>query len=302
MISNTPLVGFVILNYKIWEKTVSCVQSILDSYHDDKVIVIVDNKSPNESYDKLLELYSTDRYKEIKVIQTGRNGGFSYGNNYGFNYIKDTYPLVDKIVISNNDILFQAGAIKEMLDGFSISEQVVLTAPKIYDPQGNETNIPWKVKPNILQELYLADCTPCIFKWIELDDNVIAYMVSGCCFAVDKKLFDKIGKFDENVFLYNEENIISKKIADNHLIIVYCPNSKVIHDHGSTTGNQTIFVDKEYAKSSLYFFKEYEKLSTLQLKLIKVYFLFRITLKYISCRYSCKNGYWKGLKEIFLFH
>ncbi len=298
MNKNNLKMGIVILNYKTWEKTISCVQSIIETYRGDKVIVIVDNKSPNESFEKLSKVYCTSDFEEVKVVQTDRNGGFSYGNNYGFRYIRDNFPEIEKIVITNNDIIFQTDAIRSMLDGFNTSKAVVMTAPKIYDIKGNATNVPWKKKPNLLQELYLADCSPCVYTWEELNDDVFAYMVSGCCFTVDKDLFASIGGLDENVFLYNEENIISKKIADAQLKIVYSPLAGVVHDHGSTTGNSTIFVDKEYAKSSLYFFEKYEEVTALQLMALKAFYILRITAKCLLGKYANRDGYLNGVREI----
>lgn len=298
MISANKSLGFVILNYNTWEKTILCVKSIFNTYLGKKNIVIVDNQSPNESYDKLTKYYNVEGFEDVEIVQSGKNGGFSYGNNFGFNYINEKYPDIDKIIITNNDIIFQSEAIDRLISGFNHTDDVVMTAPKIYDTEGNKTNIPWKCKPNVMQELYLADCSLCIYKWEELNDNVFAYMVSGCCFAVDRFLFSKIGGFDEKVFLYNEENIISKKIADHHLKIIYCSGASVIHDHGSSTGTQSIFVDKEYAKSALYFFKNYERLPHVSLILIKSFLLSRIIAKYVLQKYKDRDGFWKGVKEI----
>ena len=84
--NNVPI-GIVILNFKTWEKTVECVDSIYKTYRESKRIVVVDNHSPNDSYTRLSAIYDNEEYKDVTVIKTERNGGFSYGNNYGFDYV-----------------------------------------------------------------------------------------------------------------------------------------------------------------------------------------------------------------------
>lgn len=292
------MIGVVILNYRTWEKTVSCVQSIYDTYPSPKEIVIVDNKSPNDSYERLNNLYPKCDYPDITIIQTDRNGGFSYGNNFGFDYITRNYPEISKVVITNNDIIFEEDAISNLTSSFSANENVVMTAPSIHDVNAKRTNAPWKCKPSIIQELGLKSTAQCTYQWTELTGSTQVYMVSGCCFAVDKDLFNKIGRFDDNVFLYNEENIISKKIADNGLKIIYSPTANIIHDHGSTTGNNSIFVDKEFVKSSLYFYSRYEGLNTFCISCIRWFYILRITLKIFLLKYKSTEGYFSAVKEI----
>ena len=51
----TEPIGIVILNYKTWEKTLACAESIYQNYSGEFQIVIVDNNSPNDSYNRLTQ-------------------------------------------------------------------------------------------------------------------------------------------------------------------------------------------------------------------------------------------------------
>lgn len=299
---NNKVIGIVILNYKTWEKTVACVESIQQTYPYEKHIVIVDNMSPNESFEKLSSIFSSEKYMCVTVIKTDHNGGFSYGNNYGFDYVCNNFPEISKVVITNNDIIFKEDALSKLISAFSYSSRVVMTAPSICNVDGKQTNAPWKKKPSIMQDLGLKSITDCTFNWSEIKDNLPVYMVSGCCFAVDRVNFISVGRLDDGVFLYNEENIFSKKFADAGLQIIYCPNANIVHDHGSTTGNNNMFVDKEYVKSSLYFFGKYEGVSQFNLCIIKLFYIIRITIKLVLKRYSNTFGYRNAIFEICNYH
>ena len=57
-------VGFVILNYKTYQDTIKCVQSIVNTIDTDNYfIVIVDNGSDNESLEEMLSF--AKRVKEF---------------------------------------------------------------------------------------------------------------------------------------------------------------------------------------------------------------------------------------------
>lgn len=294
-------IGIVILNYRTWEKTLSCVESIYNTYLGAKEIIIVDNQSPNDSFLQLKNMYNTNEYKDVTVIQTEKNGGFSYGNNYGFDYIVKHFPDITKIIITNNDIIFKEGTIEKLVNAFKYSDKVVMTAPSVYNVTGERTNAPWKKKPTVIQEIGLKSLNGCAYEWSELNENLPVYMVCGCCFAVERDNFLSIDRFDENVFLYNEENIFSVKITEKGLQIIYCPDADIIHDHGSTTGNSNVFVDKEYVKSTLYFMKYYEHLSNSKIYLLKWFYTLRILAKKVLHKYDNSQNLQKAIKEIFKY-
>ncbi len=294
-------IGIVILNYKTWEKTILCVQSIIDTYKSPKTIVIVDNNSPNNSYENLVNYYKEEKYDEITVIKTSKNGGFSYGNNFGFNYIRKNHENIKHVIMTNNDIIFQEQTLTKLLNNFSINPNIALTAPSILDTNLLKTNNPWSKKPGLLHVLNIRNTDPLVYNWQELTGPTIVYMVSGCCFAVDADKFEQIGEFDENVFLYNEENILSLKLSQAGYQLIADPSANVIHDHGFTTGNSSIFVDKEFVKSSLYFWREYEKLNKISIFTLWLYLTFKMIIKSLIKKYNTNNGLWCAIKETFSY-
>ena len=121
---------FVILHYITIEDTKKCVESIINRFNDVN-IVIVDNASPNNSGQKLLEMYKD--FENIKVILNDCNLGFANGNNIGFKYAK--YKLnADFIILCNNDTyILQDNFLKLILDEYSKSKFAIL-GPKILLP------------------------------------------------------------------------------------------------------------------------------------------------------------------------
>lgn len=98
-------ISFVILNYKTYEETAACAESILTTQTwEDIQIVIVDNGSGNGSAERLRERFAGE--ERVHVIASEENLGFARGNNLGIRYAREQFNP-DFIVAANSDILFE---------------------------------------------------------------------------------------------------------------------------------------------------------------------------------------------------
>ena len=99
-------VGIVILNYMTYELTINCLDNLNNMEYNNFFVVVVDNLSPNNSYEKIFEYISKGKFKyDIYLLKSDKNGGYSYGNNLG---VKKAENLkADYILIMNNDIFIK---------------------------------------------------------------------------------------------------------------------------------------------------------------------------------------------------
>lgn len=270
----------VIVNYNDYETT----KRLLDNVKDYKVlkeIVVVDNKSTDNSLEELRKL----KNKKITIIDSGKNKGYSYALNVGCKYLIDKYKSLN-IVISNSDIIIESELDIKDLNSY-ISTKNVIVGPTII--QGNDLNrgfkipSPWQdIKQNIVffgkrvlaKELSYPD------NYYHKDISKVD-TVSGCFFMISSKHLEDMGYFDENVFLYYEENIMgikTKKLGKN---IIVCNNVDVIHDH-SVSIDKSLKRIKKYdilKTSQEYFEKTYNGANKIELFFLKVFrYLTRILL------------------------
>ena len=287
-------VGVIILNYNTYSNTVACIESILNngSATTDVEILIVDNCSPNESFEYLSREIRDRKYGNVSIVKTDHNGGYSYGNNIGLTEIKKRG--LDYCIVTNNDVLFYDNSISEMIEPLRNNEKRVVVVPKVLNVNGIETSFPTIKKRKILKWIVGGNDGKIAYRG-EKASNV--YSFSGCCFACNVKLMDQIGMFDENVFLYCEEAILSKKIADAGYNIYYAPASVITHFHGATTGKSSAFVDSEYSKSLLYYLYQYENVKV-WLWWIKRLLILKMRFKAILLKYSDKDKLSCYIKQI----
>lgn len=274
------MIGMVIVNYNDYETT----KRLLDNVKDYKVlkeIVVVDNRSTDNSLEELRKL----KNKKITIIDSGENKGYSYALNVGCKYLIDKYKSLN-IVISNSDIIIDNELDIKDLNSY-ISTKNVIVGPTII--QGNDLNrgfkipTPWQdIKQNIVffgkrvlaKELSYPD------NYYHKDISKVD-TVSGCFFMISSKHLEDMGYFDENVFLYYEENIMgikTKKLGKN---IIVCNNVDVIHDH-SVSIDKSLKRIKKYdilKTSQEYFEKNYNGANKIELFFLKVFrYLTRILL------------------------
>ena len=263
-------VGMCIVNYNDFNTTKRLINNVKNYKCIDK-IVIVDNKSTDDSLINLKKLENN----KIKIIESTKNGGYSYALNIGCKYlIKEFKELI--IIISNSDIIIDSeNDLKDLIN--EVNNQNVIVAPTIIE--GNNVNRGWMIPTptdDILQNIPFFHRK--FIKRIMYNDSYYhkrlskVEVVSGCFFLINSKHLEKIGYFDSNVFLYYEENILgvkTKKVKKNMIIV---NDIDVIHDH-SITIDKSLKRLKKYnilKESQYYFEKYYNNANILEKILIKI--------------------------------
>lgn len=265
-------VGFIILNYNTWQETAQLAEKVNSFSCIDKVIV-VDNLSPNGSFDELKKIQTDD----IIVVCSDKNGGYSYGNNIGAK-VADGLGM-DIVFVSNPDVDVEEEAIIKIVQAMvEHSEYAILS--------GVEYNIKGEVDLPVVWHAYsywddLLDCLVLTRKLqrgkkdIDLNQQpaevVEVDLVKGSFFAVRMSDFRSVDFFDDNVFLFCEERILAKKMQDKGKKVGLLTNAIYFHNH-STSINQT-YKKKSQQIALLYKARYYYNVKYNQIGLVKKWLL-----------------------------
>lgn len=117
--------AIIILNYNSKKDTIRYVNEI-KSYECLNTIVVVDNNSTNSGEFEDLEQLKSDN---IYVIKSDKNGGYSYGNNFGMTFLETLNQNYDYIVISNPDVEVEEDAFQACFSELERNEKVAVCAP-----------------------------------------------------------------------------------------------------------------------------------------------------------------------------
>ena len=252
--------SFVIINYNDSDTTIKLLNNI-KNYKILKEIVIVDNKSTDDSIKKLENF--TDN--KITLLVNDENKGYSSGMNLGAKYLLEKYYNIN-IIFSNSDIIIKNEQDLATLNS-KITDDIVLVGPLVNE-HGN-INRGWKLSTPFKESLYNIPYFHNKFKkrFLYYSDeyysNEISYVdvVSGCFFLINGDFLKKIGYFDDNIFLYYEENILASKIKKENKKVIIDNEVEIIHDHSVTIDKSIKRINKykELKKSQKYYVTNYLK-------------------------------------------
>ncbi|MDO5044909.1 MAG: glycosyltransferase [Coriobacteriia bacterium] len=239
----------VVLNYKDYESTLTCL-SYLKACPSIDYIIVVDNNSPNESAQVLAQAAQEDPSR-IFFIQTAHNGGYGAGNNAGVRFSIEKLKT-DFALIINPDVEIEEDAIVKMLQALEEDNRLALVAPQVEDTSADPlSHQGWKV-PRFTDELrFMYSLSiklfgdPTVYKNPPKGENKIyVECVSGACLMLKTDIFSRIGMYDERVFLFNEESILGFKLKEINARSAILTNARYVHAH-SVSINKVMNLEKK---------------------------------------------------------
>lgn len=230
-----------IIDFNGKEATIECLKSINLSFKDNfELTVLVIN-----NYSKKLTLPSFSDIN-LKVIENGKNLGFSGGHNKGIKYALKNGA--DYVLILNNDVIVDPNLIAELIKALKKNSKYGVASPKIYFAPGFEYH----------KDIYKEEDKRRVFWYaggIMDFKNVIARhrgvdevdkgqyqkteetdFATGACLLVKKEVLERVGLLDDKYFLYYEDSDLSQRIKRAGYKIIYAPDAVVWHRNAASAG------------------------------------------------------------------
>lgn len=221
----------IILNYKTWRETLQEIQEVHSkedvAYED---IIIVDNASPNESYQ---QLKVSSMQLGFKLIKSEKNVGYASGNNIGLRYaLAEEYKYA---WILNNDIILNGDqCVLKMINTFEKDEMIAVVNPDVYSTEGYLYNRD-AIRPSFFDFTFgMIGYRKKGRQIIDEGGYAYIYRPQGCCMLVDLKKLQEIDFLDEHTFLYCEEIILAERLLKKQYLCACCTNTNIIHNHSKT--------------------------------------------------------------------
>ena len=200
--------SIVIVTLKSENVIFECLDSI-----DPKIPVFIIENSNNFEFKKLIE----KKYNNVKCSLTNKNLGMGSGNNFGIRLVKTEYVL-----ILNPDVILEPNTLEELEVSSKKCQNFAILSPISANTK----------YPNY--KLYPGD------DFNKQNDSLFKVRsVDGYAMLFNKKIINKIlekesnnkdlNYFDENFFMYLENDDLCKRIIENNEGIYVVPTSKIKH-------------------------------------------------------------------------
>lgn len=256
-------IGIVLLNYKDFRITKEAAERSCNLSIDH--IVIVDNNSPNESAKELSKIH----HSKVTFIESNENNGYASGNNQGVRYLlKETD--CDIIGIVNPDVIIDESFIKQIKDDFyNYKNFSVITGIQYKPNHGISDRAFWPLLTKmdvlisntiLLNHIFGVNNKQYIKGKLNTSQNIIQVgTVEGCCFFIRREDFEQVSLFEEDTFLFFEEDILAQKLHRIGKKIAVDKKISFLHNHSTTI--KSVFsqyqVDKLLLRSREVFYRKY---------------------------------------------
>lgn len=292
-----PNVSIIILNWNGWDDTVECLESLYQIDYPNYNIIIVDNASKDDSLKKIKEYcqgkidvksdffeykkknkpieiieitkenseklnfndndFSNLNSDKLIIIKNDKNHGFAEGNNIGIKFaLKQLNPHY--ILLLNNDVVVSSDFMKHLVSTSQKEKDVGIVGPTIlfYNEKSRIQSAGVKINWHKGIATSLNRNKPYDFHVKQIID---VDSLSGCCLLVRSELFQQIGLFNSDYFLYWEETefcVRSKKVDYR---IIYDSQSKIWHKSGESTKKSRGCYEYFYVRNMVWFMKSQAK-------------------------------------------
>ncbi|MGP9788716.1 glycosyltransferase family 2 protein [Roseinatronobacter sp. NSM] len=237
-----PTVLTIIVNYKSAEMSLQSAQAALRAMDGVAgAITIVDNDSQDGSYETLRD--AARDMARVRVIQSGHNGGFGYGNNVAIKAGLPDGQAPDFVYLLNPDAFPDADAIRLLRDHMTAHPQTGFAGSSVRGEDGNPHEVAFNF-PSVWSEFETAANTGVITKVLRNYRVPMGFPPATC--AVDwcsgasvmfrRSMLDQIGLFDETFFLYFEETELCHRARAAGWAGMYVPDASVMHIGSVSTG------------------------------------------------------------------
>jgi len=242
--------SIIIITWNVKTLLYDCLKS-LDVSHlpSDWEIVIFDNASSDGTVAMLKE-----QFPHVKTLVNGKNIGYAAGNN-----LAASHAVGDYIFFLNPDTLASQTSVRQLLAYMDEHLQVGACSPGLLLP--DETPQPYSFGQDptpiylLRRGLHRLLHNRPLHDWDVATPQTVDW-VSGAAMLVRREAWERTGGFDENFFMYFEDNDLCLRMRQFGWEIVYYPQTTIIH-LGGRSQRQNPMAQKAYNQSLLYFYRKH---------------------------------------------
>lgn len=265
-------ISIIIVSYNTVNLTLDCLASLQTTDDLIKEIFVVDNSSTDSSAEMIAE-----RFPQISVIANKINKGFGTANNQALKNCRGRY-----VIFLNPDTTVKPDTLQNAIAFMDANQQIGLAGAKILNPDGSlQESVSYRYPGEKLtfgETDHLAGNIACVLG---------AFMIAR------RSLLEELHGFDEDFFLYGEDQDLAWRIREKGFAIGYIDNAEVFHWGGqSETGTPPIILFEKKIKAEYLFYSKHYKPETIARikKAERLKAVFRLITLKISLPFSRKKA------------
>jgi GT2 family glycosyltransferase len=241
----------IILNYNVRFFLELCIKSVQEATkHLDAEIIVVDNNSPDDSCSML-----RTTFPNIKVLENKENVGFSKANNQGVALAKGEH-----VCILNPDTVVAEDTFDRLLNFSKHTKNMGIVGCKLIDGTGaflpeSKRNIP---TPRVSMQKILGN-DALYYASLAADAIGKVAILVGAFMFMKREVYNNVGGFDEDYFMYGEDIDISYKVLKKGYDNYYYGKTVALHFKGESTLKDHTYAKRFYHAMHIFYKKHFNK-------------------------------------------
>jgi GT2 family glycosyltransferase len=230
--------SIIIVNWNSEFDLGKCIESI--QAHTSGIeyeIIVVDNASPTNGIDDVGR-----HFPSIRIIKSSTNLGFSGANNLGFRQSKGRVLL-----FLNPDTMFVGPAIHTLITNLDTLPDAGAIGGRLLNTDLSLQTSCIQTFPTIMNQLFDVEVIRLRWPGCKLWNTAPLYssskeptpvdVVSGACLMLRRNVFEQIGEFSEDYFMYADDIDLCYRAQQAGFTNYHVGNAVLVH-HGGTSSKQ----------------------------------------------------------------
>lgn len=216
------LVSVVCVNWNGRDYIARTLRSVLDQRYRPIEVIVVDNKSDDDSVAIIRE-----KFASVRLIENGKNAGWPAGLNLGIAASRGEY-----VVPINNDLWMEPGCVAEMVTAVEKDRRYGSCAAKVYLDKDKGVVEVAGVGIYVDGSSYARGR---LRPRSEFEREEEVFCASDCCCLYKRQMLDEIGPYDDGFFLYAEETEMGWRYRLAGWTCIYTPKAVAYHEHSASS-------------------------------------------------------------------
>jgi hypothetical protein len=242
------MISVILVQYNNAALTLQAVHTLRQHHDHGFEILVVDNASTDGSRERVREIS-----RDAVIIENRENIGYGAANN-----IAASRAHGDILFFLNNDTISTRGYLEAAEQEFEAEPTIGILGPRLLNEDGTfQLSAGWL--PSFSREIVEKFLYGAIRKDLRIVQRSVETFflrrrdvgwVTGAALFIRKGIFDRIGGFDEGMFMYFEDKDICARVWEAGMRVVYDPLLSLVHlKGGSSPDSLSPFLRNVYRSS-----------------------------------------------------
>lgn len=238
----------IVINYRTAPMTIEAVRALVPELRalGAARAVIVENDSGDDSRARLQSALRSEGWEDcVSLLASDRNRGFAGGINLALESERHSPAPASFVYLLNSDAFVATGALRTLVEFLEAHPEVGICGSYIHGLAGEPHETAFRF-PSILGEFIARVPLWPFTRWLKRFAIALPIptrptavdWLAGASMLIRNEVFEAIGGFDGDFFLYYEETDFCRRASKAGFPTWYVPESRVAHAGSQSTGFQ----------------------------------------------------------------